>query len=342
MYSSGWSAPGPVQFGASDYWRLAIPGRELARNGWHVTPAKQIQAARDGTLIVQDEQGTLHDDCDVILWHRWMGEGAADAIRRARATGQIVVNDVDDYYWAIPQSNTAKAFTDPRRNPQYNREIYRDVIKASSLVTVSTPFLKRALERWGPPVEIVPNFITLDRWPAKAPGKLIGWVGNISWRGADLQILTSSVIPWLRERGLPFYHGGHMNDRSAKQLLGYDNVTVRPGVDLPSYPRLWDPLRIALIPIEMSTFGHAKSWVKGLEACARGIPFIATDHPAYRELGVGRLAKKPRDWTRHLDELQDPDVYAKEAAACRARAQELSIGRNWQEWDVVLRAAAEQ
>jgi hypothetical protein len=340
IYSSGWSAPGKVQFGASDFWRLAVPGRELAKHGWTVVPGIELQSARDGTLILKDDAGTLHDDCQVILWQRWMGVGAPEAIRRARATGQCIVNDCDDFYWALPRSNTARDNTDPRRNADYNREIYREVIKASSLVTVSTPFLAKALERWGSPIRVVPNYIALDKWKPRPPGDYIGWVGVIPWRGADLQILQKAVVPWLRERNLPFYHGGHIaNGRSAADILGYENVITGNAVGLPQYPSLWRPLRVALVPIELSPFGQAKSWCKSLESCARGIPFIASQHSDTARLGVGRLAKRPYEWVQHLEALQDPEVYALEAAACRARAVELDIANHWQEWDTVFREA---
>ena len=268
LFSSGWVNGDSVQFGASDFWRVAVPARELSRQGWDVAAGRQLRSADDGTIIVVDEHGGVHDDCDVLLLQRWMGEGMPEAILRARAAGQFVVSDLDDQFWAIPRGHTARDFTDPKFNPTYNREIYRKVLAASSLVTVATPYLARLVERWGPPVRLIRNYVPLDLWRSRPPGRLIGWVGAIPWRGADLQLLTPTVIPWLRERGLPFYHGGHMNaqPRSASQILGYDRVTVRPATDLPSYPRLWDPLGVALIPIENSSFGAAKSWCKGLEA----------------------------------------------------------------------------
>lgn len=341
LFSSGWLLHDSIQLGASDFWRLAVPGRELFRNGWDVTLARQINARGDGTLVLLDEAGNWHDDCEIILMQRWMGEKMPAAIRRARAVGQVIVNDVDDYFWDIPRSNVARQHTDPTRHPAYNRDIYRATIKASDAVTVSTPFLARALERWGPPVHLIRNYIALDRWSAKPPGERIGWVGAIPWRGADLQILAPTVVPWLRERGEPFYHGGHLeNGRSARELLRYENVVTLSATDLPRYPQLWDPLGVALVPLENSTFNQAKSFVKGLEACARGVPFIASNHSEYRWLGAGRIVRRPREWVEHLDVLRDPAVRIAEGAANRERAEELSIERNWTEWDVVLRDVA--
>jgi glycosyltransferase involved in cell wall biosynthesis len=340
IYSSGWSAPGAVQFGASDFWRLAVPARELQKHGWDVVAGVEVQSARSGELILKDERGSLHDGFDVVMWQRWMGRGAVEAILRAKATGQTIVNDVDDFYDALPRSNMARANTDPSRNSDYNRDIYREVIKASSLVTVSTPFLAKALERWGPPIRVVPNYIALDKWKPRLPGEYVGWVGVIPWRGADLQILQKAVVPWLRERKLPFYHGGHVpNGPPARDILQYDYVIERDAVPLMQYPSLWRDLKISLIPLDGSPFSNAKSAVKGIESMARGIPFIASDHPAYRDLGAKRLAKRPWEWRDHLDALQDPEVYAQECVANRANAESLDIALNWQAWDTVFREA---
>lgn len=342
LFSSGWAAGSVVQFGGSDFWRLAVPARELAKHGWDIVPGREVQQRRDGELVLRDESGVLHDGFDVVLWQRYMGAGGAEILRRARAVGQAIINDVDDYFWALPRGHIAHLGTDPRRNADYNRDHYRATLKASTLVTVSTQWLANALGRWGPPMRVVRNYIALDLWPTRPPGQHVGWIGVIPWRGADLEILSSTVIPWLRERKRPFYHGGDMPDaRPAREILGYEQMITRAAQPIPNYPSLWNPLRVALAPIETSSFGLAKSWCKGLEGCARGIPVIASDHPEYRALrapGVF-LAKRPADWVRHLEALEDPAVFAPLCAANRARAEELSIAKNWQAWDEVLREA---
>lgn len=340
FFSSYWLPQERIAFGASDYWRLGVPAAALAGNGWNVMLANSIAQRKDGTMIVRAPNGSWFDDRQIIVMQRWMGEDMAKAIKRARAAGQLIVNDLDDMYWALPVGHEAHQGTDSKRHPGFNRTHYRNVLKASSLVTVSTPYLRRALERWGPPVEVVRNYINLFGWRPKPPGKYIGWVGAVGWRDADLSLLRDTVVPWMREHDETFYHGGHMNrSRSVREMIGYDKVTIEPGRPLEVYPLLWNDLRIALIPLVNSTFNAAKSWVKGLEACARGIPFIVSDHPEYRELGVGRIVERPRDWARHLDELQDPEIAEAEGMANRARARELAIDDHWQDWDVLLREA---
>lgn len=334
LYSTSWQLHDQLQFGASDFWRLAVPGRELARNGWNIVLGREIQAATgDGRFMLKDEYGGIHDNCDIVLMQRYMGENAVSAIKRAQATGQTIVNDVDDFYWAFPRTHVSRNMVDSKDS--HNTKHYREILKASSFVTVSTPWLQKAISKWNPDVRVARNYVPLDKWEPKPPGEYIGWVGVIPWRDTDLQQLLPTVIPWLKEHNRPFYHGGEWPDgRKARDILGHRTIT-RLATPLPDYASLWDPLQIALIPLENSTFNQAKSWCKGLEACARGIPYISSKHAEYEALG-GRIARRPYEWAKHLDELQDPSVYAEECAQSRARAEELSMDRNWREWESVL------
>lgn len=342
MFSAEWCVGPQINLGGSDYWRLALPAAKLYENGWDVKFARNLAEGPDGRLAIQNTEGEWLQDRDVIVIQRWMGEGTAERILRAREAGQIVVSEVDDDYWNFPEAHAARTVTDPKVNASSNREHYRASIEASSLITVSTPYLAREIEAWGPPVKVIRNYIDCDFWPLRPPGDFVGWVGGLPWRGNDLQLLRDTVVPWLRARGQFFYHGGdvtrfHPGSAGIDAKLGYERVTTKALCSLFEYPGLWEPLRTALIPMEDTPFNRSKSWVKGLEAAARGVPFIVSDHAEYRELGIGRLVETPEDWGRHLDELEDPDVYAAEVAANRERAEELDISRHWRDWATVLR-----
>lgn len=94
-------------------------------------------------------------------------------------------------------------------------------------------------------------------------------------------------------------------------------------VPIHELPRLWEGIDVGLVPMadKPSNFG-AKSCLKGLEASAAGLPFVASASSEYRwlrdSLGVGRVAAKPVDWRRHLVALLDPEVRAAEGAENRA------------------------
>jgi hypothetical protein len=302
---------------------------------------QRLQRMPSGRLYVVDTiNGGVHD-VDVIVLSCLDARATRDAevIRHARSAGQVIVVDIDDYLWALPTDHLFYPSIEPIA------ESARHLLQAASLVTVSTPFLSRALATLRPKLPVrflVPNYVELDLWRPVRPGTMVGWVGCVHEHDrADFQIMAEGVVPWLRERGLPFYHGGALpHGPSARDVLSYDNVVTAPATRFLDYPKLWDPLRVALCPIAPGAFGHSKSWCKGLEACARGIPFISSDHPEYRALGVGRIAREPADWARHLDELQDPEVYAAECAASRRRAEQLSIRANGHRWEETLLAAA--
>lgn len=346
VFSAEWCTGPAINLGGSDYWRLAVPSSKLFENGWDVKFARNIAETPSGRLAIQEPGGEWLHDRDVIVIQRWMGEGTAERILRAREAGQVIVNEIDDHYWEFPEEHVSINSSDPKQNKLANRDHYRETVAASSLVTVSSQYLADELSDWGPPVRLVRNYIDGDFWPPTPPGDYVGWVGGLPWRGRDLELLRETVVPWLRERHQFFYHGGDVSRIDPTkvdmvQRLGYDRICARPLVQIFNYPKLWEPLRIALIPIDDTPFGRGKSWVKGLEASARRIPFIHSPHAEYEELGVGLCAKEPKDWVRHLEALEDPAFYEEQAAANRERAEELDISRHWQEWAVVFQEAFE-
>lgn len=334
-----WAKKGPLRLGWSDYWRLALPAVELHRNGWDVVLGRAIGPGEDGRLAVKDLDGIWREDRDVLVFSRWMSKHAPELLRQAREAGQVLVNDLDDLFWGLPPEHPVSLCTDPERDPDYNRENYRATFPESSLITVSTPRLAEVASDWGPAVRVIRNRIDLDAWPERPPGRYVGWVGSTAGRESDLEVLRA-VVPWLREHDEPFYHGGRVpGEPRMADVLGYENVVERAAQPIGTYPRLWDPLRLALCPLGPSDFSQAKSWVKPLEACARGIPFIASDQPEYYELGAGRLAASPEEWVRHLKALEDPVTQAADCKTNRKSAEQLTIAEGWAAWADVLREA---
>jgi hypothetical protein len=72
---------------------------------------------------------------------------------------------------------------------------------------------------------------------------------------------------------------------------------------------LFQHIDIGLIPLNNIPFNHAKSFIKGLEYAAAGVPFVSSYSPEYKllsEQGIGRVAYSQSEWVYHLDELLDP------------------------------------
>jgi glycosyltransferase involved in cell wall biosynthesis len=80
-------------------------------------------------------------------------------------------------------------------------------------------------------------------------------------------------------------------------------------------PQLYRKMDVGIVPLRDVEFNHAKSYLKGLEYGAAGIPFIAQALPEYQLLadsGVGRVATTPDEWLGHMEELLDPKVRLEE------------------------------
>lgn len=344
------SMPGKrlAYYGGTYHYRMGLPCAELAKHGWDTMMSWALKAMPDGHIRVLNMEGTeWSDDVDVIVFQRWMAQDGYEMAAKARAAGQLIIQDVDDLFWALPKSNIAHGLTDPKNSPVHNREHYRRMIGASSGLICSTDEIARWLAPLKVPTVVCRNAIDIARWPLLDPGEgFIGWIGGIAWRAHDLPVLRQFLPQFLLEHGLPFYHGGHDKSRHpfAWEQIGIDPLRTRvataPLCRIGQYPPLWGPLGVALVPLEDTPFNRSKSWLKGLEASASGLPFVATDMPEYRLLGVGRLARndKPRTWVRHLEELLDPEVRRAEGALNRARAEELDIAKQWHQWDDALRS----
>lgn len=332
-------------FGGTYYYRMAMPAVTLGKHGYDTVLSPSFDVAPDGHIVIHGVDGVAHDDCDVVVFQRWMHRDGAEMARRARATGQLIVQDIDDYFWALPHTNTARKNTSAATNSEHNRDHYRKMMAASDAIICSTDMLASAMSKLGPPVFVARNAIELDVWRQHDPGTdgMVGWVGGIPWRGNDLPLLRGVLGPFLEQNGLPFYHGGHSSDPkvpTAWEQLGLDTTKVRVAYNdlspVATYPLLWDPVALAVIPLEDCSFNRAKSWLKGLEAAACGIPFIATRLPEYELLGIGRLARNRKEWRTHLEALLDPEVRRAEGAANRRRAEELSIDKQWGQWDHIF------
>lgn len=91
------------------------------------------------------------------------------------------------------------------------------------------------------------------------------------------------------------------------------------------------------IEVEGSVFIAAgmvshNSYIKGLEYAASGIPFVAQDLDAYRQLrseyGIGLTAAKPADWIKLLKRMKEPGFRAEHGAINRERVwqRDLAVG----------------
>lgn len=272
-------------------------------------------------------------------------------IEMAQALGQRVIVDVDDFYDDLPESNLAHAATDPALNRWQNRDVFRQVIEAADMVTVTTPFLYDYYAARHPNVRMIRNGVLPHQFEYRKPVNrkpVLGWVGGIPWRGGDLQTMRDWLPDFLIEHDLMFHHAGHAdrvpgqdNVPSLAELVGIppERVTTSPLRPLDEYHQMFS-FDIGLVPLTDIPFNHAKSNLKGLEYSCAGVPFIAQGLPEYEYLhntGVGRVAYTSDDWVRHCTKLLDYGTRKREARTNQVIvAREHSIMAREDEWISVL------
>lgn len=324
---------------ASGDWSLTVREadgtRTMGGSGWirigqyskHMTVPHVL-----GTLVysndlgifgVTDTQGIHHMDCSVIYMQRWMLKGIPENIKIAKRNGQTIVNDLDDWYWGLHSRHIAKENIDPKLNANENTTIYRDVLTASDVVVTSTPFLTELIKnKLGVEnvrmLENCVDFSAYNQRKHEEGNTIIGWHGSTAHRSGDLDELAA-VYPNLNKDRFSFHHTGH----TTKHPNFWDEVKVEKSrVNL--YPMVSPtqlgkmlPFDIGVAPLTDIPFNHAKSWIKPLEYAAAGIPFVMSKSPEYsrlkEEYGVGRIAKRYRDWVKHFEHLSDSETRIEEA-----------------------------
>jgi glycosyltransferase involved in cell wall biosynthesis len=266
--------------------------------------------------------------------------------RKAVEAGQILVNDVDDWFWGLHPENAAFKATNPEINRYANIDYYKEIILLCGAVVVSTEYLATQVQAWDRNLRVVviPNGVDVRLFPKRrqrAVDPVIGWAGSTAHRSGDLEILRGPFANLSRRHGQRFHHTGHNPGFPSfeKQTgVSRSDLTLTPMLAPHEYPHGLN-FDIGVIPLVDVPFNHAKSNIKGLEFAAAGIPFVASPLPEYvrlsEEYGIGRLAKTDRDWVRHLKELRDYDLRVSEGVAIRnaITTHRLDARQQARQWD---------
>lgn len=343
--------------GGSCWYRCCLPATYLRDLGHETFVGRPVLlGAQEGNprFAVADvydfddpvTEETIHDDLDVVVFQRIMHlDVLADIVEYGPKTGQLVVNDVDDFFWGLDKRNVAHRLTNTQQRPEDNINIYLDILRASDLVTCSTPFLADFLLKEGCKVEVIRNGIDLERWTPKAASDrqpTIGWAGAVPWRSGDIETVRR---PLRRMEGLGFrfHHSGHIETWTTfSSLAGLraSSVTTSPMVPTGQIPSLYYPFDVGIVPLNDIPFNHAKSFVKGLEMTAAGLPLVAQATPEYKALeagGIGVTAETEKQWFKTLKYL-GTNFGAREEL--RAQGQESidqhSMKRRAEDWQAVL------
>lgn len=350
-----------LTLGGSGHYRVGIPSRYLAKAGHEVyVGGIATYGGADAQLGISDPYNENPDPakdvawgCDVVVLQRTMHVGLDVAIRAARANGQFIVSDVDDHFWQLDKRNVAHEGLVKNASLKFNLAAYIENLKASSLITVSTQFLADELTKMIPtPIAVVPNVVDLSQDWRRTPQPAMpayGWAGAVPWRSGDIETLRGVLGYFLKDNNLRFHHSGDAPwanpDGSPRASftelasIAGAHVTTSPMVAVHDIPRLYDWFNVGIVPLNDVPFNHAKSYIKGLEYAAAGLPFVAQGTPEYRRLaadGVGLVASNKGQWRARLNDLLDQPLRTELAEQGHARvAERYSAEACWRQWEDV-------
>lgn len=342
------SADGKAHWGGAGWVRLGQYMDRLTNEDIEVFMGTLVWNRTHFSIDVGEGTRDLHD-VDVVYMQRLMHDSLPKHIKEAQAYGQIIVNDLDDWYWGLHPTNSAFMSSHPKTSPDENVNHYKSVLNSSNLVTVSTDYLADRISSFVHcPIVVIENTVDVARFTpvqhSDTTLPVVGWVGSTNHRSSDLEILAGVMKPLYDNNEILLMHAGHhygAPTMASKWKLPEEAVEHLTAVDAEFYPSLLK-MEVGIAPLSDMPFNHAKSDIKTLEYSACGIPWVASDLPAYRKLqeswGLGRIAKKPKQWLSHLRTLKDPDIRASEGSALREASWKRDIGVGTKQLSEVLKS----
>ena len=314
----------------SGYYRLYLPFKHLAANSRHLclipppgrTPPQPSRADMEGVdvFIAQRPIGPV----GMRTWDNLSG-----AVAR--------VYECDDDLLTVDPSGL------PHLCDERVRDSIRYLLRASEMVTVSTPHLAGEYARYNRNVRVLPNMINadvLDLPRRRRENVTVGWAGGDSHL-VDMcfaQDPLRAVLDRHPEVDM------HFTGRDWSPLLHRECLWTGWHGDIWDYYKAID-YDIGVAPLADIPFNYSKSHLKCLDYAARGVPVIASDLPPYREFvqdGVtGYLVRSHAEWEKRLEELiADGQARAEMGAAAKELAARWTIQEHWGMWERAYEEAA--
>lgn len=335
----------PADMAGCGHQRLIYPARTLAALGHDITvfePGEQDRFpitiferghVRNVTLNIADAE------CDVMVIQRPLDWKWQQVIPQLQALGVRVVVDLDDDISALRHAHAMYHGVNPATNHDHNwRHLMKAMLKADT-VTVSTPALAAKYGRRDA-VTVIPNCVPshyLDVSVERTHDRpVVGWTGSIHSHPHDLNVMGAALPEVLR--AVPFEWRVVGNGQGVRAAMGMEPSVV-PYVPVGQYIAEVARFDVGVVPLDLHAFNHAKSWLKGLEMSAVGVPFVASPTDPYREFtsfGAGLLAERPKHWAWHVRHLLTDPVYREEMSeAGREVARRWTFESNAWRWEEV-------
>lgn len=335
----------PADLGGCGHYRIIWPAEALAAQGADVTvirsdepDERQVQAAWwTDDAGVSTLVGVRAPEADVVVLQRPLTDTLAQSIPMLQAQGIRVVVEVDDDFETISRRNISWSAVHPASSPRRNWQHLREACRTADWVVVSTSALAARYGKHGR-VSVVPNCVPswyLGVEVEPHDGVVVGWTGTVQTHPDDLQVTRGAVGRAVRSAGASFAVVG--TGKGVRERLGLVEQPLAAGwVPIERYPEAVAQFDVGIVPLELTAFNEAKSWLKGLEMAALGVPFVASPTGPYVDLarqGAGVVAAKPKEWESMVRRLvMLPELCAEHGVAGREVARRWTVEGNCERW----------
>ena len=244
---------------------------------WVRTSSLYSPAARQRKITVKAMFRKEEIGVGIPVFDRWESGFYFRKLRSLCLSARVpYLVDLDDLIWELPR------FTGSSRTPlEYLLEFPELLISGAAAITVSTPDLKYQVENRfpGKPVFLVEN--CPPAWIAPRSGVLIANTDGFKM-GDEAMRWFIDLLQVIFRHGLSIQLLGsnhNLEDKCSDML-----VHTLPEMDYTSYLAILarSDFRLALLPVENSTYSDCKSAIKAIEFISQRIPTIASDIAPYR------------------------------------------------------------
>lgn len=292
-------------------YRLRWPSEAVAeKTGWDVRayrPEEISVAEQPGKYLVK---GLDLEGLDLFVMSRPPSPKHLRIIAQLQRIGVSVVVDMDDDLTRVHPDSSSWV------NWNGKRTHWRNAVAAcesADLVTCSTKAIERRFARHGRYAILnnrMPDALTLPEvQPEDGPFTVL-WSGSARGHAGDLEATGAALrqIDDVRVRVVG------PEDHVAERLgLREDQVTGTGWVPFDKWHQVVveesQKADVGIVPLGLTRFNQAKSWLKGMEFLNVGLPVIASPTAEYvrlaKETPAGvRIAKTPAEWEAAVKDAQ--------------------------------------
>ena len=316
--------------GGCAFYRTKEPARVVSEQFPNIEVRVDREASVEAEQDPKTHRITVHEvkeDVDLIVVQRPLKQAFQSLLAQARRQGIATAVELDDDFSTIHQANSAYRAVQPESNRLLNKKWLEITAGEADMLTCTTP----ALGKYNDQYEVLSNYVPESIFDIRKTNHnppVVGWTGTVQTHPGDLDVTRGQVGKMLGDYGSPFFVvGDSYGVGQALKLRRETSIAQSDWVPLSDYYQtIADSIDIGIVPLERSDFNNAKSWLKGLEFAALGIPFVASataDYQKLHDLGVGKISHDHNGFRYALRSwLNDPDSARADGESYRSAVQQ--------------------